>query len=133
VVGAYYGRGKRSGGYGALLCAVYNNKNDTFETLCKLGTGLTDEMLEMLPAKLDRYKVERKPGRVVIKKEMEPDVWFEPRIVVEVLAAEITKSPFHTAGSGLALRFPRFVKLRDDKKAEQATTSEEIEWMARKK
>ncbi len=133
VVGAYYGRGKRSGGYGALLCAVYNSKNDTFETLCKLGTGLTDDMLESLPSLLDKFKVERKPGRVAIKKEMEPDVWFEPRIVVEVLAAEITKSPFHTAGSGLALRFPRFVRLRENKKAEQATTSQEVEGMERKK
>ena len=63
---------------------------------------------------------------MVVKREMEPDVWFTPELVVEVLGAEITKSPFHTAG--LALRFPRFVRLRD-KKAEQATTKKELESM----
>ena len=124
IVGAFYGKGRRSGVYGALLCAVYNEREDSFETLCKLGTGLTDAVLAELPVKLEKFKVEKKPARVNVKKEMEPDVWFTPAMVVEVLAAEITKSPFHTAE--LALRFPRFVKFREDKKAEQATTLTEI-------
>lgn len=132
IIGGYYGRGRRSGMYGALLCATYNAKDDVFESICKLGTGLTDEMLEELPGRLDKYKIEKKPPRAVVKKEMEPDVWFEPRIVVEVLAAEITKSPFHTAASGLALRFPRFVRFREDKRAEQATTSKEVEQIVKK-
>src|SRR3989344_2068767 len=131
VVGAYHGRGKRSGMYGALLCAAYNRENDSFETVCKLGTGLTDELLEELPKKLAKYKVGQKPARVQVSREMEPDVWFEPKIVVEVLAAEITKSPYHTLG--LALRFPRFLHFRDDKKAEQATTTKEIKGMKNKK
>jgi DNA ligase 1 len=125
IVGAFYGKGKRSGVYGALLCAVYNNKQDTFETFCKLGTGLTDELLGELPKKLEPYLVNKKPARLIIKKEMCPDVWFEPKLVVEVIGAEVTKSPHHTAASGLALRFPRFVRFRE-KKAEQATFSEEI-------
>lgn len=129
IVGAFHGKGKRSGTYGALLCACYNEKNDTFETVTKLGTGLTDEMLVELPKKLKKYQVEHKPARVVIS-DIKPEVWFEPAVVVEVLAAEITKSPSHALG--LALRFPRFVKLRDDKKAEQATTSKEIKEMYRK-
>jgi len=133
IVGAYYGRGRRSGVYGALLCATYNEKDDTFETLCKLGTGLTDELLEELPTRLGKYKIQHKAARLQVKKEMEADVWFEPHIVVEVLAAEITKSPFHTCGSGLALRFPRFVKFREDKKAEQATTSKEVMQMMKGK
>ncbi len=132
VVGAYHGKGRRSGAYGALLCAAYNEKEDMFETLCKLGTGLTDELVEELPKKLAKYKMERKPSRVNCGKEMEPDVWFEPHIVVEVFGAELTKSPFHSCGSGLALRFPRFLRYREDKKAEQATTSKEVEKMARK-
>lgn len=130
IVGAFYGRGKRSGTYGALLCACYNDKEDTFETVTKLGTGLTDEMLAELPKKLKKYQVDHKPARVVIS-EIKPEVWFEPAVVVEVLAAEITKSPSHALG--LALRFPRFVKLRDDKKAEQATTSKEIKQMYKEK
>lgn len=127
VVGAFYGRGRRSGTYGALLCAAYNDKEDVFETVCKLGTGLTDEVLEELPKKLEKHKRDKAPARLSVKKEMEADVWFEPKVVVEVLAAEITKSPFHSCG--YALRFPRFVRFRDDKKAEQATTSKEVKEM----
>ena len=126
VVGAFYGRGRRSGTYGALLCAAYNEKDDLFETVCKLGTGLTDEMLEELPKRLAKYKREKVSARLSVKKEMEADIWFEPKMVVEVLAAEVTKSPFHTCAGGLALRFPRFLRIRDDKKAEQATTSVEV-------
>ncbi len=148
VVGAFHGKGKRSGTYGALLCAAYNEKEDLFETVCKLGTGLTDEVLAELPARLAKYKLNHKPARLKIKKEMEPEVWFEPKIVVEVFGAELTKSPFHTCASGagtaggtsggkgasgLSLRFPRFLRFREDKKAEQATTSKEIEGMAGKR
>lgn len=100
VVGAFHGKGKRSGTYGALLCAAYNEKEDVFETVCKLGTGLTDEVLAELPAKLAKYKLNHKPARLNVKKEMEPEVWFEPKIVVEVFGAELTKSPFHTCASG---------------------------------
>ncbi len=133
IVGAFHGKGRRSGTYGALLCACYNEKEDTFETVCKLGTGLTDEVLAELPKKLAKHKIEHKPARLTIKKEMEPEVWFEPKIVVEVFGAELTKSPFHTCAGGLSLRFPRFIRFREDKKAEQATTSKEIEQMARRK
>ncbi|MBU0470796.1 MAG: ATP-dependent DNA ligase [Nanoarchaeota archaeon] len=126
VVGAFYGKGKRKGTYGALLCAGYNEKDDTFETVCKLGTGLTDEALAELPEKFEKYKLEKKPARLTIKKEMEPDVWLSPHFVVEVLAAEITESPYHSLG--LALRFPRFIRFRE-KKPEQATTTKEIKEM----
>lgn len=132
IVGAFHGKGKRSGVYGALLCAAYNEKEDMFETVCKLGTGLTDEVLAELPERLAKYKLNHKPARLKVKREMEPDIWFEPTIVVEVLGAELTKSPFHTCGSGLALRFPRFIQYRENKKAEQATTSKEVEGMANK-
>ncbi len=124
IVGAFYGRGRRSGGYGALLCACYDSVNEKFVTVCKLGTGFTDEMLAGLGKKLDSCKVKVRPKNVDCKKEMTPDVWFSPEVVAEVLAAEITKSPYHTAG--VALRFPRFVKFRDDKSAEQATTLQEV-------
>ncbi|HLC88793.1 MAG TPA: ATP-dependent DNA ligase [Candidatus Nanoarchaeia archaeon] len=130
VIGAFHGKGRRSGTYGALLCAAYNEKEDQFETVCKLGTGLTDELLAELPKKMKPWIVKNKPARVIVKKEMEPDVWFSPEIVVEVLGAELTKSPFHTLG--LALRFPRFIRFRE-KKAEQATTRKEIEQMFGKK
>jgi DNA ligase 1 len=128
IVGAFYGRGRRVGAYGALLCAVYNTTEDRFETVCKLGTGLNDEMLKELPKKLKKFISEKQPARVECGKEMIPDVWFTPSIVVEVLGAEITKSPFHTVG--YAVRFPRFLQFRDNKEAEQATTSKEVKEMA---
>lgn len=131
VIGAFHGKGKRSGKYGALLCACYNEKDDAFETVCKLGTGLTDETLAELPRKLKKHLLEKKPARVIVSKAMEAEIWFEPAMVVEVLAAEITKSPIHALG--LALRFPRFIRFRDDKKAEQATTSKEIQQMYQKR
>lgn len=137
VVGAFSGRGKRKGGYGSLLCAAYNNKADRFETFCKLGSGFTDRQLAELPGRLRRYTTAEKPANVDAVKEMRPDVWFKPDIVVEVLGTEITKSPIHSCarkqGKGLALRFPRFVRYREDKNATQATTTKEIVQMYGKK
>ncbi len=133
VIGAFYGKGKRSGSYGSLLCASYNAEEDVFESVSKLGTGLTDKTLAELPLLLDEHKVEKKPARVVVKREMYPDVWFEPFLVVEVLAAEITRGGLHCCaaigGKGLALRFPRFIQIRENKSPEQATTSVELEQM----
>lgn len=132
VVGAFAGRGRRSEKYGALLMAVYNEKKDEFETICKLGTGFTDEFLDALPSLLDKFKIEKKDNKVI--SEMKADVWFSPKVVFEVLGAEITHSPIHTCGYGilrenvgLAIRFPRFTgKVREEKNAEQSTTTEEI-------
>jgi len=132
IVGAFHGRGKRAGAYGALLLAAYNQKADTFETVTKLGTGFTDEDLRQLPELLRNHVVPRKHSRV--QSTLKADVWFEPKVVLEVLGAEITLSPIHVCaldsirkGSGLAIRFPRFTgKYRTDKKAEDATTSTEV-------
>ncbi|MBW3018685.1 ATP-dependent DNA ligase [Candidatus Woesearchaeota archaeon] len=132
VVGAYRGRGKRAGAYGAILCAAYNKSKDRFETFCKVGSGFTDEMLAAMPKKFRPYVSKNKPARLDIVKTMHPDIWFEPGIVIEVTGGEITKSPYHTCGKekgqGLALRFPRFLRYRD-KKPEQATSVREIKKM----
>ncbi|HII85075.1 TPA: ATP-dependent DNA ligase [Candidatus Bathyarchaeota archaeon] len=132
VVGAFHGRGKRVGRYGALLLAAYNPKSDTFETVTKCGTGFTDKDLELLPEMLRKHEIPRKHSRV--QSMIEADVWFEPVQVLEVLGAETTLSPIHTCamdsirkGSGLAIRFPRFTgKYRTDKSPEDATTSSEL-------
>ena len=130
VVGAFVGRGRRSGTYGSLLCAVYNKTKDRFETICKLGSGFKDKALAELPRKFKKYLVKKKPARLAAHKDMKPDVWIAPVVVVEVLGSEVTKSPIHMCayakGQGLALRFPRFIRYRTDKKAEQATTAKEI-------
>ncbi|MEM4733049.1 MAG: ATP-dependent DNA ligase [Candidatus Bathyarchaeia archaeon] len=137
VVGAFHGRGKRAGTYGALLLAAYNSEMDTFETVTKCGTGFTDKDLAELPEMLRKHVIPRKHSRV--QSTLEADVWFEPKLVLEILGAEITLSPIHTCamdsirkGSGLAIRFPRFTgKYRADKAAEDATTSSEIVEMYR--
>jgi DNA ligase-1 len=137
VVGAFHGRGKRAGTYGALLLAAYNKEADTFETVTKCGTGFTDEDLKKLPELLRAHVIPRKHSRV--QSTLEADVWFEPKVVLEVLGAEITLSPIHVCalgsirkGSGLAIRFPRFTgKYRTDKAAEDATTSAEVVEMYR--
>ncbi|MDH5449401.1 MAG: ATP-dependent DNA ligase [Candidatus Bathyarchaeota archaeon] len=132
VVGAFHGRGKRAGTYGALLLAAYNPKEDIFETVTKCGTGFTDEDLEKLPGMMKKHQIPHRHPRVL--STIEADVWFEPRVVVETIGAEITLSPIHTCaldavrkGSGLAIRFPRFTgNYRPDKAAENATTVNEI-------
>ncbi|MFQ5885007.1 MAG: ATP-dependent DNA ligase, partial [Thermoplasmata archaeon] len=121
VVGAFAGRGRRAGTYGALLMAAYDQEEDRFKTICKLGSGFDDEMLLVLPKKLEEYKIDGVHTKVDSK--LEADFWFEPSVVLEVLGAEITISPSHTVGmglrkkgAGLAIRFPRFTgRWRDDK------------------
>jgi DNA ligase-1 len=137
IVGAFHGRGKRAGTYGALLLAAYNSEKDTFETVTKCGTGFTDKDLADLPEMLRKHVIPRKHSRV--QSMLVADVWFEPKVVLEILGAEITLSPIHTCamdsirkGSGLAIRFPRFTgNYRVDKAAEDATMSAEVVEMYR--
>ncbi len=135
VVGAFAGKGRRKGTYGALLCAAYNAKKKRFETFCKLGSGFTGKQLKELPNQFKRCIAGKQPKNVDVVKEMKPDYWIKPKIVVEVLGSEITKSPVHSCGrekgKGLALRFPRFIRYREDKSAVQATTVKEIKQMAK--
>lgn len=132
AIGAFHGRGRRAGWYGALLMAAYDPDTQTWPSVCKLGTGFDDATLESLKGRFKRHLSEARPKAV--DSAMEPDVWFDPAIVMEVQAAELTLSPTHRAawgrvkpGAGLAARFPRFTgRWRDDKSAEQATTVDEL-------
>ena len=137
IVGAFHGRGRRGGTYGALLMAAYNPDKDVFETVCKVGSGFTDEDLAKLPEMLEPYVIDHKHPRVVVK--MEPDVWVTPALVAEIIGAEITLSPIHTCamdkikpGVGISIRFPRFIRWRPDKGPEDATTSHELVEMYKK-
>ncbi len=132
VVGAFYGRGRRTGRYGALLLSAYDDKSDTFPSICKVGTGFTDESLDQFYQILsDKITVKKDPR---IESGLEADVWFEPEVVIEIVASEITLSPIHKVamdkirkGSGLALRFPKFTgKIRFEKTSENATNIDEI-------
>jgi DNA ligase-1 len=131
VVGYLRGRGMRARfGIGALLVAVYDDRQDKFATIAKIGTGFSDTEWPKMRALLDKIAVERQPARV--EAVLTPDVWVEPKYVIEMQADEITRSPIHTAGKvgdepGYALRFPRVVGfVRTDRKAEDATTVKEI-------
>jgi len=134
LVGAMMGSGKRAGVYGTLLGATYNSSTHEFETLCKVGTGFSDEVLEAMPKDFKSLIVKEKPKDVRVSSDMEKavDVWFKPKKVMEISGAELTTSPIHTAGrdalegKGLSLRFPRFKQFRDDKSAKQATTTKEV-------
>ena len=131
VLGYYAGKGRRAKfGIGAFLVGVYNKKTDMYETIAKVGTGLTDQEWKDLKARCDKLAVPAKPSSVVCNKELTPDVWVDPDIVAVILADEITQSPMHTAGKtettpGVALRFPRFMGYALDKKPDQATSVEE--------
>jgi DNA ligase-1 len=133
LLGYYRGKGKRAEfGAGALLAGVYDSDKDEFGTISKLGTGLSDQGWREIHERLAKLEVKEKPARV--SSNLVPDVWLEPSIVVEVLADEITPSPRHTAGMtadrpGFALRFPRIVSIRTEKKPEDATSVREIQEM----
>ena len=132
VIGAYFGKGRRTGLYGTLLLATYNQEEDSFPSVCKVGTGFTDESLDQLYQILSNKVILKKNSRVV--SEMEADVWFEPELVLEIVASEITLSPIHKTGlglirkdSGFALRFPKFTgKVRYEKAVTDASNQEEV-------
>ncbi len=144
VMGYYYGRGKRTAfGIGAFLIGIYDESQDKFMTIAKVGTGLTDEEWKELAIRGEKLKSKEKPALYEVEKWLEPDVWVKPEIVVEIRADELTRSPVHTAGRvmkasksgsafdvdvpGYALRFPRLERFRDDKKSTDATTLKEVE------
>jgi len=130
VMGYDFGKGKRTDfGMGAFLVGVRDEKNDKFVTVAKIGTGLTDEEWRELKIKSLELRIKNKPDNYLVDKLAKCDVWVSPKIVVEIKADEITKSPTHTAG--LALRFPRLERFRDDKKPEDVTTLEELQHMTR--
>ncbi|KAF9478532.1 ATP-dependent DNA ligase [Pholiota conissans] len=131
VIGGYYGKGKRTNVYGAFLLACYDSDSEEFQTICKIGTGFSDEILqthyeELKPLELEKPRGDFKVGGA------KPDIWFEPKVVWEVLTADLSLSPIYTAAQGLiedrgiSLRFPRFIRTRDDKSADDATGPEQI-------
>lgn len=128
VLGYYFGRGKRAGfGIGAFLVGL--RKGESWVSLAKIGTGLTDEEFRGLKSRLDGIEQKEKPKNYMVEGTLLADVWVDPKIVVEVAADEITKSSVHAAG--IALRFPRLVRFREDRRADQATTWKEVEEIAK--
>ncbi len=146
VVGGYYGKGKRTNVYGAFLLACYDSESEEYQTICKIGTGFSEEALQSLYDLLQPLEMTKVRGDVKVG-GAKPDIWFEPKIVWEVLTADLSLSPIYTAAQGLvrvfllvtfvtdilqadergiSLRFPRFIRIRDDKSAEDATGPEQV-------
>ncbi len=132
VMGYKYGEGKRTKfGIGAFLVGLYDVREDKYRTVSNVGTGLTDDQWREMKERADKLRADSKPAQYDVPKELYQDVWIKPGMVVEFLADEITRWPLHTSGKrsgqpGYALRFPRLLRWRDDKRPEQATSVEEI-------
>ena len=132
VVGAFYGQGQRAGYFGSLLMACYDPETDQFKTVCKVGSGFTEDDFKKLDELLKPHQIEHKHPRV--NAILSADIWYEPYLVLEITGAELTLSPVHTCAwdkiklnRGLGLRFPRFTgRYRFDKRPEDATTEAEI-------
>ncbi len=127
VMGYYTGQGKRTDfGLGAFLVGVRDG--ESIKTIAKIGTGLSDEQFRELKTRCDRLTVDQQPVEYIVPKGLTPAVWVRPELVVEIAADELTQSPMHTAG--VALRFPRLVRFRDDKSVEQSTSIAELPGIA---
>jgi DNA ligase-1 len=129
AVGYYHGSGKRGAlGVGAVLGAIYNEEDNTYEAVCKVGTGFSDELLLNISAEFKEISLVKKPVNVLVEETLLPDVWIDPKIVFSVESDEITRNlnADKSIAGGLSLRFPRLIEWGRDKTAEEATSLEEL-------
>jgi len=129
VIGAFYGKGKRTGSFGGFLLGVYNDESDRYEACCKIGTGFSDDDLKRFYNEISPLITVDTSQITYNDRGVKPDVWIVPTFVWEVKSASLSLSPIYSAGSlekGISLRFPRFVKERTDKKPTDATTSNQL-------
>jgi DNA ligase-1 len=131
IIGYFFGKGKRTElGIGALLCAIYDPEKEQFLTITKIGTGLSQDIWKKLGEQCQLYTTSQQPHDVVCPKSLMPDVWCNPHVLITVSADAITESTEHS--SGFSLRFPRMIKIINDKLPIQATTINEIKLFKQK-
>eukprot|EP00892_Ulva_mutabilis_P007850 jgi/Ulvmu1/5437/UM222_0001.1 len=133
VIGALHGKGKRTGGYGSFLLAVYDAEAEEFQSISKIGTGFSEELLKELSDQLKTHIIPQAPRYYRVTDKLIPDVWLDAKVVWEVKAADLSISPVYTAAigkvdcaKGVSIRFPRLVRVRDDKGPEETTSPEQV-------
>eukprot|EP00890_Picochlorum_soloecismus_P002104 jgi/Picsp_1/2895/NSC_01120-R1_dna ligase len=137
-IGAWYGKGKRTGVYGSYMLAIWDPENEEYQAITKIGTGFSEELLKDLSSSMGRNVMQAPKGYFNYPETLVPDVWFEPNAVWEVKAADLSISPIYKAGIGLvdegkgiSIRFPRLVRVREDKGPEDSTSPDQVADMYR--
>lgn len=131
-IAGWHGQGRKAAWWSPILLAARNPDTGTLVAVTKCISGFTDEFYKANRAKYDPANGENTIARPsYVEYAGNPEVWFEPQEVWEMAFADITLSPTYTAAiglvseeRGLSLRFPRFLKVRDDKGIEEASSEE---------
>lgn len=126
IIGYFYGKGKNKNMPSSLLCAVYDEESNTYNAIAKVGSGLTEELMKFFKIEFDKLKTTKQEN---YNSDLKADVYVKPKFVIEIISDEITKSPLYKFTNSFSFRFPRFIRIREDKNSDETTSLKEIEEM----